>query len=298
MKWGDVRESWDRASVTAAAAASAGQLPVAAVTAFVLSLDDDSYGTGYGGAFGLACIALFLPLLLPLLGLIHACVQPLVGLSLGHAAARGVRRGPEWAWMLGAQLVPGAGWGLFSLAVGGPFVEVALWAAVSGVLPSLAVAYWRGRVARTRGGQLAPVRMRRIWVRSGLASAALCVALLGAAFLGTVTGLIKEYEPPRLSAGQLAGEWRDEDDGEVVLRLRADGRVDLALDADDPARCESTGRWTQDVDSDDGRPVVAIETDGCGGRELWTIGGTEEDPELYVTSGDPDAPEIEILVKG
>ncbi|MEV8022762.1 hypothetical protein AB0O76_42005 [Streptomyces sp. NPDC086554] len=313
MTWGNVRDAWDNEHVTAAAAAGAAQLPVAAVVAFVLSLDDDSYGTaGYDGAFGLACVALLLPLLLPVLGLVHACVQTVPGLALGRAAARRARRGPKWAWTLGGQLVPGAGWGILFAALGGPFVGVTLWAAASGVLPALAVAYW----ARRPGRGLERARRRRIWVRSGLASVGLCVALLVVAFMATVTGVIKEYEPPQLSPEQVAGVWRHEDGGKAVLRLRADGRVDLApnpyedatmdgrvdpVDAREASRCEVTGTWTIDVDdvddTADRRPVVTVETDGCDGRNTWMIGGTEDDPELFVDLGSIDAPEIEILVK-
>ncbi|MEV0118728.1 hypothetical protein AB0H77_36690 [Streptomyces sp. NPDC050844] len=300
MTWGNVRDAWDNEHVTAAAAAGAAQLPVAAVVAFVLSLDDDSYGTaGYGGAFGLVCVALLLPLLLPVLGLVHACVQTVPGLALGRAVARRVRRGPEWAWTLAGQLVPGAGWGIVFAAFGGPFAGVTLWAAASGVLPALAVAYWEGRPGRG----LARAPRRRIWFRSGLASVGLCVALVGASFVATVTGVIREYEPPQLGVEQVAGVWRHEDGGKAVLRLRADGRVDLAPSpyedstTGDTVDCETTGTWTIDVDVDARRPVVAIETDGCDGRETWTIGGTEDDPELFVVLGDVDAPEVEILVK-
>ncbi|MEU5002173.1 hypothetical protein [Streptomyces sp. NPDC021622] len=309
MTWGNVRDAWDNEHVTAAAAAGAAQLPAAAVVAYVVSFSNDGYGTeGYGGAFGLACLMLFLPLLLPLFGLVHACVQTIPGLVLGRAVARRMRRGPQWAWTLAGQLVPGAGWGLLFAAFGGAFAEITLWAAGSGVLPALAVAYW----ARYPGRGLEGARRRRIWVRSALASVGLFVASLGLAFVATATGVIKEYEPPQLSPEQVAGVWRHEDGGKAVLRLRADRRVDLApnpyedtamddmvdpLDAAEASRCEVTGTWTIDVDVDDRRPVVAIETDGCDGRQAWTIGGTEDDPELFVVLGDMDAPEVEILVK-
>ena len=49
--------------------------------------------------------------------------------------------------------------------------------------------------------------------------------------LATVTGILEEYEPPKLSAAQLTGVWRGEEG--AVLRLGTGGRADLtALPAD------------------------------------------------------------------
>ncbi|MEV0528454.1 hypothetical protein AB0I66_34025 [Streptomyces sp. NPDC050439] len=296
--------------MAAASAVCAAQLPAAGVVAFMLSLDDDTYGAAEGGAIGLACVVLFLPLLLPVLGLVHACVQVVPATLIGRAALRKAGRAPEWAWVLGAQLVPGLGWGLLFVALGGPFVEPMLWGTSAGVLPALGLAYWEKRESA------GPLRLRTIWFRSGVASMGLCVVLLLCAFLATETGLIKEYEPPRLSNEQLAGVWRDEDGGKAVLELRADGHAELAkvpmgaqeesgifspdddLGGTEYADCEVTGTWTTGADDVNGRPTVHIEMDGCGGSQTWMVGGTEDDPELFVTSGDPDSPEIEKLVKG
>ncbi|MGW7069966.1 hypothetical protein ACWGII_12010 [Streptomyces sp. NPDC054855] len=312
MRWGDTRDDardpWG-GGMAAASAACAAQLPAAGVVAFVLSLDNDSYGADEGGAIGLVCVAIFLPLILPVLGLVHACVQVVPATVIGRAARRKAGRGPEWAWVVGAQLLPGAGWGLLFVALGGPFVEPTLWGAAGGVLPALALAYWERRASE------GPVRLRSIWFRSGLASVGLCVVLMAVAGVASATGLIKGYEPPRLSDEQLAGVWRDEGGDRAVLRLTADGRAELAelpadeedesgivapddvLDETGLSGCEVTGTWTTGVDETDGRPTVDIELDGCQGSQAWSIGGTEDAPELFVTSGDPDALEIEKLVK-
>ncbi|MFF1714237.1 hypothetical protein [Streptomyces sp. NPDC058268] len=306
----DARDPWDGTGMAAASATCAAQLPAAGVVAFVLSLGNDDYGASGGSAPGLACIVLFLPLLLPVLGLVHACVQVVPATLIGRAALRKAGRGPEWAWVCGAQLLPGMGWGLLCLALGGPFVEPMLWVAASGVLPALGLGYWERRTAE------GPLRLRTIWFRSAVASVGLCVALLGATGMAAATGLIKEYEPPRLGNQQLAGEWRDEGGDTAVLELWADGRAELAkapdggeeesgivapddeLDERGLSNCRTTGTWTIGVDNIDGRPTVDIELDGCQDAQVWSIGGTEDDPELFVTSGDPDAPEIEKLVKG
>ncbi|MGW7270357.1 hypothetical protein ACWGH5_07560 [Streptomyces sp. NPDC054864] len=312
MTWGDTRDgardTWG-GGMAAASAACAAQLPAAGLVAFVLSLDNDNYGAAEGGAIGLACLVLFLPLLLPVLGLVHACVQVVPATLIGRTARRQAGRGPEWAWVIGAQLVPSAGWGLLFAALGGPFVEPMLWGAAAGVLPALALAYWERRASE------GPVRLRRIWFRSALASVGLCVVVVALAGVATATGLLKEYEPPRLSDEQLAGVWRDEGGDRVVLRLTADGRAELAelpadeedqsgivapddtLDEKGLSGCEVTGTWTIGFDDTDGRPRVDIDLDGCQGTQAWSIGGTEDAPELFVTSGDPDAPEIEKLVK-
>ncbi|MEU7583841.1 hypothetical protein AB0B50_40395 [Streptomyces sp. NPDC041068] len=303
MKWGNgeksMREAWSDGGVTAATAACAAQIPAAVMLSWALSFDNDNYGAPEGDFIGLACAFLFGPVLFPLIGLVHSVVLTLPAVSLGRmAAARSRDRGPGWAWTL-AGLVPVAlVWAVFFVALGGPYVDPALWIAVSGVLPALAVAYHRGYEART--GK--PLRRRRMWFWSVPASIGLFGAALTFGFVATGTGLIKEYEPPQLASEQIVGVWRGGDGDAVELRLREDGRAQAR-------GCPESATWTVDVDTDLDRPSVRIDVPSaadasdvddayeaaCEGLQNWIIGGTEGDPELFVSEGDPDSPDIQIL---
>ncbi|MFD4631289.1 hypothetical protein ACFVYR_18820 [Streptomyces sp. NPDC058284] len=292
MKRGNTRPTWSDGDMRAAAAACAAQLPVAGLLAFVLTLGDDDYGVG-GPALGLACVILFAPLLLPVLGLVHSAVLTLPAVELGRRVAALCGRGPEqgreleleweweWAWSVGGLLPVGAAWAGFFALLGAPFAGPALWIAVSGVVPALNITYCRRR--RRRLGR----PLRKVWIMSGLISAGVTATALGLAVAATVTGLIKEYEPPRVDPEQVAGAWRSEDDGGVRFRLYADGRAE-------PVSCHGAGgTWTMGTDDSLARPTVVVSD--CHARQAWLVGGTADDPELFVNSGSMDSPDIEIL---
>lgn len=172
--------------------------------------------------------------------------------------------------------------------------RTAVLSAALGVLPVLGHAYARAR--RRATGRAWGIW--GVWIRSALLCAALVMLAMVLAVPATVMGLIEEYEPPKLSAGQLAGVWRGEDG--AVLRLRTGGRADAAelpIESassawDDPVDvCEGSGSWSPG--RKDGRDAVVVRLDGgCGRETYWTIGGTERDPELFVLFGDPDAADV------
>ncbi|MCX5333335.1 hypothetical protein [Streptomyces sp. NBC_00140] len=312
MGWGDIRRELGRArragdtvAVNAAAAVGAAQLPAAVLIAYVDVSTGDDYG-GSGAAFGLVCLLLLAPLWLPFVGLLHACVQTLPAAVLARLTVRRVH-GPEWAWHLAWAAVLGVVWaGAVALPSGLPFAATAAVFVALGILPVLGVTYFRrsGR-SRERAWGCAGT-----WILSASVSFVLFMVVFGGAVLATETGIVKEYEPPKLSAGQLAGVWRGEDG--AVLRLHAGGRAELtALPtvsenddwfADPPYTvCEGTGAW-EPVRGDEGedadRDGVGLRVDGgCGSPTLWTIGGTEREPELFVLFGDPDAGDLRILTR-
>ncbi|WP_369247349.1 hypothetical protein [Streptomyces sp. R41] len=319
MGWGDTwrpkrsRLSWANAELNAAAAVCAAQLAVACAIWWVGTFDDDTHGAGSGGglaAAGLLCMLVFGPLLLAVLGLLHAAAHTMPAATLARLTTRRVR-GSEGAWHLAFVVVLGVLWAAVAVVLGGvpPIGTIALLIAASGVLPGLGVAYVRRRERAT--GRVP--RSRRIWIRSALASFGMCVLVAVAGAVGLSTGLIEEYEPPKLSAEQLAGVWRG--DGGAVLRLRAGGRADLtALPAQpefqdvttkDFTRCDGTGSWFLDtegrydpyVDTDDPsqRDGVVVHIQDCGHDTYWTIGGSEGSPELFVLFGDPDSGDLRIL---
>jgi hypothetical protein len=318
MGWADAARKpgrtglkWADADLNAAAAVCAAQLPVIAALSWLGTLnDDDPYGAGYDSAFGLACLLLFAPLVLWVLGRLHAAVHTMPAATLARLTMRRVG-GPEWVWHLVFVGVLAAVWSVVGAALGGrPFLVGALWIGGFGVLPVFGVAYVRGRT-RTTGR--AP-RGRRIWLGSALGSIGVSVVVVVAGTVAQSTGLIKEYEPPKLSAGQLAGVWRGGHG--AVLRLGTGGRAGLTKVAAEPgdrdpgttefAVCGGTGTWFLDTDgvhdhySENGpgaRDGVVVTVPGCGDATFWTIGGSEDEPELYVLFGDPDSGDLRRLTR-
>ncbi|MFI6492224.1 hypothetical protein [Streptomyces sp. NPDC050564] len=322
MRWGDTWRpkrsglSWVNAELNAAAAVCAAQLAVVCAIWWVGTFDDDTHGAGSGGglaAVGLLCMLVFGPLLLAVLGLVHAAAHTMPAATLARLATRRVR-GSEEAWHLVFVAALGVLWAAVAVVLGGlsPPGTTALLIAASGVLPALGVAYVRRRELAT--GRVP--RSRRIWVRSALASFGACVLVAGAGAVGLSMGLIKEYEPPKLSAGQLAGVWRG--DGGAVLRLRAGGRAELTklpaqpefgdVTTKDFTRCHGTGSWFLDTEGrydpysdayDEGDPAardgVVVQVADCGHDTYWTIGGSERSPELFVLFGDADSGDLRIL---
>ncbi|MDF3145586.1 hypothetical protein [Streptomyces sp. T21Q-yed] len=287
------------AELNTAAAIAAAQLPAAWLLWWVVEVTgSDDYGIGYGGAFGLVCLFLFVPLILPVLGLLHAAAHIGPAGVLARLAA-GRLRGPRWAWHLLCATAVGAVWAVLTAVLWGwPFLRTAAALAALGVLPVLGLAYGRGR-ARATGRVWGAWG---VWLRSALLSAALFMLVIVVAVPATVTGLIEEYEPPKLSAERLAGVWRGEDG--AVLRLHTGGRAEVSkLPAQaesgdwypDPIDvCDGTGNWSPGEHS--GRDGVLVRLDGgCGRDTYWTIGGTEQEPELFVLFGDPDAGDLRIL---
>ncbi len=295
------------AGLSTAAAVAAAQLPAVGLLWWVDAVSGDDHGSGYGGAFGLLCLFVLAPVFLPFLGLVHAAVHIAPAGALARRAA--VRlRGPEWVWHLLCAALVAVVWAAVAAVLWDwPFLATGGLLAALGVLPVLGLAHIRRR-ARITG------RVRgtwSVWILSALAS----VVLFGLAFVGallaSVSGVIEDYEPPKLSAGQLAGVWRG--DGGAVLRLAPGGGAELTRvplqpafhdDSADPAgpdftRCDGTGTWslrTDDPSSDSDRDGVLVRLRGdCGDETYWTIGGTADKPELFVVFGDPDAGDLRIL---
>ncbi|NNN36909.1 hypothetical protein HLK59_42475 [Streptomyces sp. S3(2020)] len=295
----------------------AAQLPAVVLIWFVDVTTGDDYGV-MGAGFGLACLFVLAPLWLPFAGLLHACVQTLPAGLLARLTVRRVH-GPEWLWHQAWAAVLGLVWaGAVAALWGLPFAATAAALVAFGILPVLGVAYFR-RAARSRERAWG---CTGTWILSAGVSFVLLMVVFGGAVLATETGVVEEYEPPELSAGQLTGVWRGEDG--AVLRLHSGGRAELtALPAvsetddwfaDPPYTvCEGTGTWElvrgdEGEGADEGveegedegldRDGVGLRVGGgCGTPTLWTIGGTEHEPELFVLFGDPDAGDLRILTR-
>lgn len=301
MGWGNVQREhrrdrlrWSSVDLNVATAVGAAQLPAGSLLWYAHVTSGEDYGGGHA-PIGLVCLFLLAPLWMPFLGLLHACVQTMPAATLARLTADRVR-GPEWGRHLVWAAVLGVVWAVPAALLWGSFVGTAVVFATLGILPVLGVRHLR---RRARGwGCLG------LWLASALASLGLSGLAFGGAVLAAYTGLIEQYEPPKLSLQQLTGAWRGE--GGTVLRLHPDGRAELtALPTesesrdwlDDPpfAVCDGTGTWHPEREN---RDAVAVRPGGgCGQQTNWTIGGTKDRPELFVLFGDPDAGDLRILTR-
>ncbi|MFF4472859.1 hypothetical protein ACFYZ3_25240 [Streptomyces sp. NPDC001599] len=272
-------DDWNRAI-----ALCAGQAPLVWLAWwFAREAGRDDYDYGGGGYLGILCV----PLLLPFVGLLHAAVQIAPAAALARLRPR-TSPGPEWAWHLAGSVLMGAGWSLLGRVLWGwPVGDTLPWFAGVGVLPVLVLRSLRGRPWGGCG----------VWLGSAGASVVLLV-VCGVSAASLADG----YEPPALSDAQLAGEWRG--DHGAVLRLAPGGRAGLTRVPAEPhfgtdgdyTTCSGTGAWTRGVNGD--REGVLVRLGGeCGEQTLWTIGGTEREPELFVRFGDPDAGDLMILTR-
>ncbi|MEU4983279.1 hypothetical protein [Streptomyces sp. NPDC021969] len=277
------RLTWSNDEWNVAAALCATQLPLVwlAWWCFVGAAQDD-YGRG-GGAFGILC----LPLILPLLGVVHSSAQVMPAATLSRLLPRRAG-GPEWAWHAVASVLVGAGWAVLGhLVWDWPLRDTVPWFAGVGILPVLFLAPLR---RRAWGGW-------RLWLRS--AGACLVLSAVGGLAVGA---LADEYAPPTLTAAQLAGEWRG--DHGAVLRLTSGGRAGLTRVPSqtdfgtyrDYTRCSGTGTWARGLYGDRDGVVVRLDGD-CGEETFWTISGSERSPELFALFGDPDAGDLMILTR-
>ncbi|MGW4547420.1 hypothetical protein ACWEN4_13695 [Streptomyces violaceorubidus] len=91
-----------------------------------------------------------------------------------------------------------------------------------------------------------------------------------------------------------------------MLTLRPDGtaeasRMPVSSGAiGEGTACDGLGTWflVRAGQDDRYRDGVLVHLDGdCGQESDWTIGGTEQDPELFVFLGDPDAGDLRILTR-
>ncbi|MFJ6569972.1 hypothetical protein ACIQNU_21375 [Streptomyces sp. NPDC091292] len=330
MGWGQrfagERRGERRGELGLAAAASTAAVQLALVLLFevVRPATADNYGGGYGGALAglfLCCVCFVSPAALALAGFLHALALTLPATELARFAERFASRfAGRFRHPAARRIAPPAALVTVALLWAAPlaplldlpYATAAAWTLGTGILPMAAAAYATRRPDLTP--RLTPgLTPARIWRRAALTCVLLSGAVIGGTLIATHTGLLKEYEPPRLTSAQLTGVWEGSGDDTVVLRLDADGRaaftdlpyVDVTADSiyGDVAQCDSTATWTLGTDSASERDVVELDPTGAGcPGEIgdtgltWTIGGTESEPELYVLFGDPDAGDLVILV--
>ncbi|MFD6874885.1 MULTISPECIES: hypothetical protein [unclassified Streptomyces] len=277
----------------AAAAMSAGQPLLLLAAAFVLTGLADPYDHDRSeGAFGdalLMWLLLIAPLLLPVLGLLHAALFALP--VAGPARALGRRgRVPAgvWAVLLTAALAAlyaAAGRWRFDLSFGPTWA----WVAGTGLLPVAAARYARARDVRPWG---------MVCRTAGATGAGLL--LLGGVFAADRAGLLPEYRPPRLAASDYAGTWTGAAGARLVLHrdgtMNADALPVVGSDGE-VARCTGAGTWSFDPEVVPAhRDGVRLDFRSCTGSVLaWRIAGTTERPELFTRFAGPDADVLKVL---
>ncbi|MGW7817224.1 hypothetical protein ACWGLF_03640 [Streptomyces puniciscabiei] len=179
MGWDTARERVREilGDLAAAIPVNAAQLPAAGLLWWIWTASGDQYGTGYGGAFGIFCLLLFAPLLLPPLGLLVTALLTLPATLLTRPALRRFG-GPEWSWRVLGAAATGVGWAAPATALAPwPFVTTASVLTLLGLLPALGIAYVRTR----------PWSRWGLWWRSALACAALFALALGGGLAASAT---------------------------------------------------------------------------------------------------------------
>ncbi|MER6025083.1 hypothetical protein [Streptomyces sp. NPDC001851] len=300
MGWEKVREGLRvirplMSDLAAAIPLNAAQLPAAGLLWGIWTASKDQYDTTYGGAWGILCLLVFSPLLLPPLGLLVSAVLTLPASVVARLLVRW-SGGPEWACRTVAAAATAVGWGAVAAALlRWPFVTTASVLTALGLLPALGITYVRTRSWSVWG----------LWWRSALACAGLLALTLGGGLAVSATGLVPQYEPPELTPAQLSGVWHGVNGAK--LRLVPGGRAearslpseptDKDWAAHDYVICAGSGTWKSDTDPDgSNRPGILLHLDtDCGLDTHWWVGGTEGAPQLFAVLGDPDGGTLRTL---
>ncbi|GHF57936.1 hypothetical protein GCM10010218_44190 [Streptomyces mashuensis] len=232
-----------------------------------------------------------------------AAVMP--ALSLARREARRRSRKETALWTAGAVpvvsaaavVVFGTVAALGSFSFARPLSYLIWWAALTvGLLPATLAAWSAARrFHEARAGSVA----RRV-SRDG-ALAWLVIGAVGAAAYGT--GLVKVYEPPRLTKSDLAGVWTDGRGGTVTLdndgMAVAAGLDNFVWDGtgkDRPKDCDGSGTWAPMKDG--GRVQgVSLRITSCELTRDWSLIGTEKEPRIFHEIGKPGSGKRYVLTK-
>lgn len=257
----------------------------------------DPYGRPPGSALGLLCMLVFGPPLLLVLGVLHtfALTMP-ADLAAGAVARRA--GGAHWRWQGATLTLIGAVYAIPLAVAGAPYTYSWAGISLSGVLPLLAVAWFRR--LQERSGR--PFTTGAVWFWS-LAGGFLLTAVVAVACgVAVGTGLVGAYQAPHLPARQMAGVWESAQ-GRGEVRLETNGRAVLSgvpYETSDwsERRCDATGTWTYERGGGAAWSTVEFDVgDASCVLHVWTLGGSEERPELYALFGDPDAGDVRVLHK-
>ncbi|MCA6094752.1 hypothetical protein LE181_21585 [Streptomyces sp. SCA3-4] len=257
------------------------------------------------GALMIAALALGVVLLTVLVSgfVTAAAVMPALSLARRAAARRSWSASPLWvlaavpAVSAATVAVFGGVAALGSLSFAPPLRYLLWWVCLTaGLLP----AAFAGQAAarRVREARVGSVARR---VMTGGLVAWLAVGAVGAGAYGS--GLVEVYEPPRLSASDLAGTWTDGRGGTVRLgsdgNAVADGLDNFIWDGtgkDRPKDCDGAGTWKEVKES--GRVEgVSLRIGSCELAREWSVTGTQTEPRIYHEIGKPGSGKRYVLTK-
>ncbi|MFC8170491.1 hypothetical protein [Streptomyces sp. NPDC057325] len=279
---------------------------IAALVGVLYGLQGESHGGegGLGRLFGTVFALVLLAVISVITGLVGSALVVLPLVLLGRAVARRTGRRDSRRLTLATVAVVAVA---LALLIGSCMLLAGL-DGPGGLLvhPVLALGLIVGAAPATLCARAAgnPGKPGARWrVLGGVALGALgllAVTLaVGAAAYGS--GILRVYEPPRLTEADLVGTWTDGDGGS--LRFEADGTVTAkGVNAYGAAGGRSgarncTGKWQLTGNEGVDRPYELGIADCEGLSSGWDIGGTEEHPTVFTWIGEPDAGERYVLAR-
>ncbi|MGW1641340.1 hypothetical protein [Streptomyces lavendulae] len=229
-------------------------------------------------------------MLVAVIALLLSVVFVLPAVALADLIAR--RTGGREAWW-----VPP----VVAALVAPPIVAVA---AYNDVRTRSVLLFWAAATAvLSTGGLVARLRRRALVGKVALWGAVLVAGtgLLGT--LGLAVGLLPAYEPPSIGATAMAGTWVDHTSGTLVFtsdgRVTASGVGDHAPDdpPGGPSRtCSGSGTWSYEPGRDARTQEVRVRVPGCS-WPVWSVGGTDRTPRIYLHVGRPGSGKLYQLRK-
>ncbi|MFF3392485.1 hypothetical protein ACFYW1_16355 [Streptomyces sp. NPDC002669] len=276
---------------------------IAALVAGLYILQFESHGGegGLGWLFGTVFALVLLAVISVIAALAGSAMAVLPLVLLGRAVARRTGRRDSWQLTLATVAVVAVALALligsFMLLVG--FGDLL-------VYPVLALSLIVGLApatlcARAAGNPGKPGARWRVLGGVALGGLGLLAVTLAGGVAAYSSGILKIYEPPRLTEADMVGTWTDGDGGS--LRFEADGTVtakgvnEYEATGEQSGACNRTGKWQLTENEDAGRPLELGIAD-CESLSFgWDIGGTEEHPTVFTWIGEPDSGERYILTR-
>ncbi|MGW1355518.1 hypothetical protein ACWCQE_40705 [Streptomyces sp. NPDC002409] len=288
---------------TVGAVAIGAETVIAALVAFLHILQSESHGGegGLGWLFGTMFALVLLAVISMIAGLAGSAMAVLPLVLLERAVARRTGRRDSWQLTLATVAVVAVA---LALLIG----SCMLLAGFGGLLvyPVLALSLIVGLApatlcARAAGNPGKPGARWRVLGGVALGGLGLLAVTLAIGVAAYSSGILKIYEPPRLTEADMVGTWTDGDGGS--LRFEADGTVtakgvnEYEATGEQSGACNRTGKWQLTENEGVGRPLELSIAD-CESLSFgWDIGGTEEHPTVFTWIGEPDSGERYILTR-
>lgn len=296
-------EGGNAAVFTVGAVAIGAETVIAALVAFLYILQSESHGGegGLGWLFGTIFALVLLAVISVIAGLAGSAMAVLPLVLLGRAVARRAGRRDSWQLTLATVAVVAVA---LALLIGSCMLLVGFGGLL--VYPVLALSLIVGLApatlcARAAGNPGKPGARWRVLGGVALGGLGLLAVTLAAGVAAYSSGILKIYEPPRLTEADMVGTWTDGDGGS--LRFEADGTVtakgvnEYEATGEHSGACNRTGKWQLTENEGVGRPVELSIAD-CESLSFgWDIGGTEEHPTVFTWIGEPDSGERYILTR-